>query len=190
MSDDDGTLAIYSATEQHIRLIQAKRVTLDQALLDAEAQYIVSVARAFEAGQVTWSELVRAYRVVKDGGIPGYGTRWQSVIPYTPQHMNRMAALTGIEEWSGQGMNVHLDPGRPPKGAFVVYILFDEVNHPVYVGSTGSFASRMSHHRRDKVWASWVAHRCEDRAHAYEVEDRFLRQYLPGVNRQGARSAS
>lgn len=179
----------YAATEQHIRLIQAKRIKLAEALLESEYQYIESVARTFETGRITWTELLRTYDVLRDTGLPGYGSRWQARIPHTRQQMSRMAAITGIEQWSGQGMNVYLDPNRPPRGAFVVYVLLDEANHPVYVGSTGSFANRMSHHRRDKVWASWVAYRCDDRAHAYEIERRFLRQYKPEVNKQGAKVA-
>lgn len=179
----------YAATEQHIRLIQAKRVKLTAALIDAQEQYITAVAREFATGTMLWSELLRAYGVIRDSGLPGYGARWQAVIPHTVHHIKRMAAIDEVEEWSGTGMDVYLDPGRPPKGACVVYLLCDEAGHPIYTGSTENFTSRTSHHRRDKTWASWRAYRCRDRAHAYEVERRFLQQYKPSLNKQGARSA-
>lgn len=182
--------AAYLATEQHIRLLQTKRERLAEAQIEAERQYVMSVSREHQAGSVSWTELERTYHVVRDGGLPGWCQRWEESLPYTIRYIKTMAARTEIDKWSGTGMNVHLDPGRPPRGAYVVYILFDQDNHPVYTGSTQSFANRMSHHRRDKVRASWVAYRCDSRAHAYEVESRFLRQYKPPVNRQGARATA
>lgn len=40
------------------------------------------------------------------------------------------------------------------------------------------------HARQGKRWTRWQAHRCEDRDHAYEVEERFLQQYKPHLNIQ------
>lgn len=181
----------YAATEQHIRLIQAKRTKLVETQIEAEKQLITAVAREHSRGTITWTELLRVYEhVIREGALPGWHQRWQEELPYTAHHMKQMTAIHETEEWSGIGMNVHLDPHRPPKGAHVVYVLYNEHHEPIYVGSTQTFTSRMSCHRKDKTWVSWHAYRCNDRAHAYEVESRFLRQYKPTLNKQGARVAS
>jgi hypothetical protein len=97
-----GGPAAYAATEQHIRLIQTKQARLTEALIGAELQYIQAVSREHTAGSISWSELKRAYEVVRDGGLPGWFQRWQQTLPYSPQHMNRMVACTEIEEPSTQ----------------------------------------------------------------------------------------
>jgi predicted GIY-YIG superfamily endonuclease len=172
-----------------MRLLQAKLAKLTDALMDTERQYAASVAREFAAGQISWPEMHRAYQVVRDGGIKGFLARWQESVPYTAQKMTQMALAdpdAAVQEWSGVGMRVSSDRNRPPRGVCVVYVLFDDDNHPIYTGSTQSFTSRMGHHRRDKVWASWRAYRCRDRKHAYQVEQRFLAQFKPARNKQGA----
>lgn len=186
--------ADYAATEQHIRLLQAKRATLAAALADAESQYAMAVKREFDAGTIGWAELNRAYGVVRDGGLRGWGPRWRSVLPYSGQKLRGNARLDpdhDVQQWSGQGMHVHLHQDRPATGTGVVYVLFADDGTAVYVGSTQKFTSRLGAHRRDgKTWASWLAHRCRDRDHAYEVEARFLEQYMPRDNRcAGRRSA-
>lgn len=182
----------YSATEQHIRLLQAKRDRIIVALAEAERQYAAAVGREFRAGSIGWAELLRTYQVIRDGKIPGFVDRWEESVPHTPQAMrlNAQRDPNGQQQWSGYGMDVGRDPNRPPKGVCVVYILFGSEGEVVYVGSTESFASRMSQHRRDKTWSSWQAHRCRDRKHAYQVEARFLQQYMPERNRRGPAVAS
>lgn len=182
--------AEYAATEQHIRLLQAKRAKLDAALADAERQYAIAVAREFNGDRVGWAELYRTYRVVADGGLAGYLKRWQEAIPYSPQRMctNSRIDPTGEQEWSGCGMEVWRENDRPPTGVSVVYVLFSEDATVVYVGSTRAFTKRMSQHRRSgKMWATWQAFRCRDREHAYEIESRFLDQHMPSGNRCGGR---
>lgn len=77
----------------------------------------------------------------------------------------------------------------PPRGACLVYVLFDADNVPVYVGSSETFRSRMKQYTAaGKTWTAWVAHPCADRDDAYDVESRFLRQYKPVLNVQGART--
>lgn len=180
----------YAATEQYIQLIRGKRAQLERVQIDAERQFITCVAREHAAGRVSWTELIRVHRFLREGALPGWYQRWQEELPYSAHELKRMEAIHETEEWSGVGMDVYNDPGRPPKGAYVVYLLCDDTGEPIYVGSTQSFANRLSHHRRDKVWASWRAYRCDNRQHAYEVESRFLRQYKPRLNKQGARSAA
>lgn len=168
----------YEDAEQHIRQLQTERSRLTEALIDAERQYAVAVAQEFNAGRIGWTEMYRAYQVIRDGGLTGFLARWLEVLPYTAQKMSQLAALddSGVKKWSGTGMDVYNDPARPPKGIYVAYVLYGADGEPVYVGSTRSFTNRLCHHRSDKVWATWRAYRCRDRAHASEVKRRLLQR--------------
>jgi predicted GIY-YIG superfamily endonuclease len=180
----------YGMTEQHIRLLQAKRDRLTRALVEAEAQYIVAVAREFDSGRIAWAELYRTYQVIRDGGLAGFSSRWLAVLPYTVQKMRLMANAQEIQEWAGCGTQIEPSGNWPPKGTCVVYVLSRDDGEPTYVGSTHNFSTRLGRHRHaGKAWASWRAYRCRDRQHAYEVEARFLRQFKPEQNKRGAGAA-
>lgn len=89
---------------------------------------------------------------------------------------------TGVG-WLGTyplGMN---DP-RPGRGVPVVYVLYLDVE-PIYAGSSDYFTGRLAAHRRDdKDFNRWRATACADRAAAYALEDRLLKQHLPTLNRR------
>lgn len=91
--------------------------------------------------------------------------------------------------WTGVWPPLPGDP-FPPRLAPVVYVLFDDQHHPSYVGSTGDFRTRIRAHAREKrdLWSTWVAYPCASRSAAYDVETRFLRQYMPALNVQGPRA--
>lgn len=88
------------------------------------------------------------------------------------------------EPWSG---TFPLQKGEewPPKGAFVVYVLFDSEGVVCYVGSTKQFNQRMKAHVRDgKRFVRWQAWSCTDRQAAYAMESRFLQQHRPYYNKR------
>lgn len=177
-----------AATAQHIRLLQRKRQTLADALVQAELQYLAALKREYDAGDVSWTQLWMAYGELSAGGIPGYRVRWLAAIPQHPARIatnakREAAASNGV--WTGHRP---LQGGEhyPPTDQSVVYVLFDTQNVPIYVGSSGNVSARFAQHHADgKRFAAWIAHGCRDRAEAYEMESRFLRQYMPPLNVQG-----
>lgn len=180
----------YAATKQHVALIVAKRDKLEEALLAAEEQYALAVARDWAAGNLTWHELQDAYRATKANRLPQFSRRWadaglphQAKIAYVVNHL----PVEADGSWRGTNPIGKTDR-TPPPGSCVVYVLFADDLTPCYVGSTQHFAPRMSGHRSDgKLWSSWVAYPCRDREHAYQVEESFLAEYMPGLNKKAGR---
>lgn len=182
----------YAATEVHIGLIATKRFKLEAAQLDAEEQLIHCVAREFKAGAIELAELERIYLHQREFGLPCWFTkRWAPAGLPALANIRRAIrdlqppdpAKAAAQAWSG---NFPYQSGDllPDKGICVVYVLFDHETKPCYVGSTFSFRGRMSSHvRSGKQWTTWQAHRCNDREHAFEIEELFLRQYKPYLNR-------
>jgi hypothetical protein len=178
----------YAATLQHIELISAKRAKLESAQIDAEAQVIHAVAREFRGGNLGWRELERIYLALQPTGLPGwYSKRWR------PAGLPTLAGIRNAilvaetppppPAWSG---NTPFQLGEliPARGQCVVYILFDQAQQPCYVGSTNAFKDRLVAHDRDgKRWERWQAYRCDDREHAYVVEETFLQQHKPYLNK-------
>lgn len=71
----------------------------------------------------------------------------------------------------------------PARGMCVVYVLYDESGHPVYVGSTEDLGTRLQRHRYDgKVFAAWMAYRCTNREKAYKLEAKMLAAHRPPLN--------
>lgn len=177
------------ASRQHIRLIQDRRARLAAALIDAERQYLTAIKREWDAGHLAWSELHDAWELLRDGGIDGYNARWMEEIGIHRAKIHaQMVRQPNSEDGSWHGAwPLPPDAAYPLKGVSVVYVLFNDTQ-PVYVGSSHSWKERMEAHRRDgKVWTSWTAHPCRNREAAYELEDRFLTQYMPALNKQGPR---
>jgi predicted GIY-YIG superfamily endonuclease len=88
--------------------------------------------------------------------------------------------------WSGPWPMTASDR-RPPSGQNVVYLLKHQ-GVPIYVGSTGKFAARLSQHRAaGKRWTTWTAQPYATRAEAYAAESAYLRQHKPHLNVQGPR---
>lgn len=92
-------------------------------------------------------------------------------------------------QWSGAWPMTH-QTSYPPKGQNVVYVLRAASGLVIYVGSTNHFYARMkAHFSSGKRWAEWVAHPCESREEAYEVESEFLQEFMPHLNVAGPRSS-
>lgn len=180
-------LPALAASEQHVRLIVAKREHLAEVLGEAENQYLAAVRREWDSGTMTYTQLLAAYEVVCLGKLPNRRMRWNMAFPFSVEKVRAQAAREpdGDGVWRGENP-IAQGHAYPLSGLPVVYVLFDTSYTPVYVGSTQRFRNRMEDHRRvGKVWKYWLAHPCRDRAHAYEVESRFLSQYMPALNIQG-----
>ncbi len=175
-----------AATAQHIRLLQEKRDRLTNALVDAELQYLAALRREYDAGATTMVQLRDAYDFLAAGKAPGVSARWRDQIPVSRAKAHAHAKQEERAEADGSWRGVwpiELNDAAPLKGQSVVYVLFDADHGPVYVGSTSQLRIRLATHSRDgKVFRYWIAHPCRDRDHAFEVEARFLHQYMPALN--------
>jgi len=179
------------ATQQHIQLIAAKRIKLEQAQLAAEEQFCMALAREFNAGRIGYTELADAYADLRgDESAPRFlagfpSRRWRPVLPDI-KHVKAMVkwqSEASFDDWHGEWPLDHQDV--PPYGLSVVYVLFDSNTRPCYVGSTQAFRTRMAQHAGSgKRWSRWQAYKCRDRQHAYEVETRFLEKYMPQLNKR------
>lgn len=90
------------------------------------------------------------------------------------------------ESWGSVGRIVN--GSYPRRGVPVVYVLYGADASPVYCGSSKNFDTRLAaHHRDGKVFAAWRAVPCADRAQAYALEDRLLKQSCPPLNRRAGR---
>lgn len=181
-----------AASLQHLALLHEKRARLATVQADTEAQICAAAARAYASGEMTLADLGRLSRTLSAGPIAGTDERWRAAFPVSRNKAR--AALTADENGYGPTATEYhgstpLLPGQrySPVGTCVVYVLFADMT-PVYVGSTSNMRNRVDTHRKNgKRWDAWTAYRCNDRAHAYAVENEFLRAYMPDLNVAGAR---
>jgi hypothetical protein len=179
-----------ASTLQHIELIQVKEERLAAARKEALAQLLHRIGTEYRTGGLSEIQLVAAFSHIHRLDMPGrmkawneiIGIRWQRMLeikkrlPNGPEH-------SWVGEWPMDTAAAH-----PISGTSVVYVLFDEANVPCYVGSTNHFAQRMNAHQKSgKRFVRWQAHPCRDREHAYQLEDRLLKQHLPPLNKKACR---
>jgi predicted GIY-YIG superfamily endonuclease len=186
---DDLTLSI-EATLQHIRLIQDKERRLAEARKSALTQTLHRIGTEYRMGRITQHQLCRALLEVRSLEMPGAMKAWDEIVGISWHRLTQMARQlpNGPEgSWVGE-YPIPLNAPRPIYGVPVVYVLFDEANEPVYVGSTDKFSPRMTAHEKSgKRFVRWQAHPCDDRDHAYRLEDRLLKQHKPRLNRKASR---
>lgn len=182
--------ASLAATLQHIRLIQDKENRLAAARAEAMEQAIHRIATEYRAGSLTYEHLCTAMVAIRAIRHQGAMKRWDQVVGVPWKRLAHYAKRlpNGPEgSWVGE-YPIPLDAPIPIYGVSVVYVLFDEANEPCYVGSTNKFSPRLTAHEKDgKRFVRWQAHPCEDRDHAYRLEDRLLRQHKPYLNRKASR---
>ena len=85
--------ATLQASVQHMGLLQDKRRRLTAALVGAELQFLVALRRAYEAGDVNWTEMADAYRALSAGHLRGTDSRWMDAIPVSPKRVTANAKL-------------------------------------------------------------------------------------------------
>jgi len=185
-----------AATAGHLAVVQRKLDLLNRAKQDAWAQVLTATARLYAAGDLRADDLVRLLDEMRTWYGPGFSKTWDRVFtgPVAAKSVRHLAGRErrlrrdeAIRTWEGTfPLDGQLVPGA---GVPVVYVLFDELNEPVYVGSTECFWTRMSGHhiRREHRIDFWVAYRCNDREHAYEVEERLLAEHKPRLNKRTTR---
>lgn len=183
---DDST----AATLQHISMLRERELRLTQMRERAEEQMLQRLGTAHRRGAISDAQLHAAYDAYRELGIPGRSKRWNAHIdvPWGSIDQERRWLPNGPEgTWVGV-WPLQLNHSAPIGGTPVVYILFDDCNIPCYVGSTGNLRARLkAHARTGKVFSQWQAYPCRDREHAYEVEDRLLKEKLPHLNRRAGR---
>lgn len=178
------------STLQHIRLIQEKEQRLAEARKGALAQALQRIGSDYRTGRITQHQLCTALVAIQGLEMSGRMNAWDEIVGVSWKRLAQMAKQlpNGPEgSWVGE-YPMAVDAPRPIYGVSVVYVLFDEANEPVYVGSTEQFSPRMTAHKKSgKRFVRWQAHPCRDREHAYRLEDRLLKQHKPRLNRKASR---
>jgi hypothetical protein len=179
-----------SATLQHIQLIQAKEDRLAAARREALMQVLHQIGTDYRTGRLTHRELCAALVAIRNAKQPGAMKAWDEIVgtPWKRLAQSAKRLPNGPEgAWVGE-YPIGADAPAPLNGDSVVYVLFDEANEPCYVGSTNQLRPRLRRHAKDgKHFVRWQAHPCDDREHAYQIEDRLLRQHMPYLNRKASR---
>lgn len=181
----------YAATLQHIEFIAAKRARLLTAQLDAERQLLHRAASDYAVGRLApdaLAELFQRYRtLIADNGRPSMTEMWNDNVPVGIAQLKAHIAPRPNIDGTWRGVYPFADDWRPPLGQSVVYVLYDALNVPCYVGSSEQFSTRLNTHARTKAFAAWIAYPCTDREAAYELEDRLLGEHKPYLNRRSGR---
>lgn len=190
-----------AASIQHLELIgeligslRAKIKRLETARADTLRQ-IAEASKRVADGWSTAEKLALYEKLNR----PGMFTAWNAAgLPHPGRMRADLAAevrhapndpVSGgwLGEFSQDGHGSVSDP-RPPDWTSVVYVLYAADCEPIYCGSTEHFKQRLkTHHREGKRFVAWRAVRCPDRAQAYALEDRLLKQSCPPLNRRAGR---
>lgn len=179
-----------TSTLQHIRLIQEKEARLAAARRKALEQTLHRIGSDYRTGQITHAQLITAFTHVRALEMSGRMSAWDEIVGISHRRLIQMAKQlpNGPEgSWVGE-YPIPMDAPRPIYGVPVVYVLFDDANVPCYVGSTDKLSPRLTAHAKDgKRFVRWHAHPCDDRDHAYRLEDRLLKRHKPYLNRKASR---
>jgi len=179
-----------TSTLQHIRLIQEKETRLATARREALEQTLHRIGSDYRTGGITHAQLITAFMRIRSLEMPGRMSAWDEIVGISHRRLIQMAKQlpNGPEgSWIGE-YPIPLDAPRPIYGVPVVYVLFDDANEPCYVGSTDKLSPRLTAHAKDgKRFVRWQAHPCDDREHAYRLEDRLLKRHKPYLNRRASR---
>ncbi len=178
----------YQATLQHIQLLQDRQKRLSTAQEQAEDQILHHYGSGYRCGDITITQLLAFFDAYTALETPRRSRRWNEHIDIAYQTCHLMQAPNGPEgTWIGSWPCSESEP-YPVRGVAVVYVLFDANNQPCYVGSTNQFRTRMGKHMKDgKAFTNWQAYPCPSREHAYELEDRLLKEQLPSLNKRASR---
>jgi hypothetical protein len=183
---DGGTL-------DHIDRLTSKIETLQAALDDARAQFCHRTAASMKRGEVTQHDLPAIYSAYREAThrAVGFAKAWDAAIPVTAGALNQSTRHGRATPNGPEGTFVGAFPldqwdPAPLTGASVVYILFDAMNVPCYVGSTKAFRERLKAHT-DKAFTNWQAFPCADREDAYDLEVKLLRERKPYLNQRVGR---
>lgn len=182
------------STAQHIALIDQRLRRLSALRWQAIDQMLARIGSEYRTGDLTLDDMIALYEEMRALRVPA--DRWAAATGLAHREIyrekcRRAASVrhtpNGPEgSWYGTWPMPTDDP-RPGKGTPVVYVLFDAANQPCYVGSTADFRTRLKQHAKTKAFAAWTAQPCEDREHAYAVEDVALKRHKPPMNGRAGR---
>lgn len=192
------------ATASHIVNVQAKLDRLAEAKRDSWAQILAAAKRLYAQRRFGDQDLIDLLADMKESYGVGYTKFWDAHMPRDIRHARIHAEAQRITYWrTSDSVNQPNGPAAgtwvgtfpltveqptPRWGISVVYVLFDEMNQPAYVGSTEDFRVRVKTHQRDKPGlVRWMAYACDDREAAYRLEDRLLREHMPHMNKRRGR---
>jgi len=96
------------ASAQHIELLQDKRRRLSDALVSAELQFLAALRRECLDGEMTWTQLRDAYRLLSAGRLTGLRARWIDAISVSPEDV----ILSAKQEAAGRADGVSTAPRR------------------------------------------------------------------------------
>jgi hypothetical protein len=181
----------YEVTLRHIALLGQQRDDLSAAKAAAEENHLRRVAFVYEAGAIGMDGLAEAYYEYRLLADPGFSRRWDTIIPVPANKVVSYARSRPQRQPNGAGGTwsgpYPFDDGPTPGDATsVAYMLRDVVRAVCYIGSTAGFRGRINRHARDgKEFTSWCAYPCTDRAEAYALEARLIREHQPYLNKTG-----
>lgn len=192
MDEVTGLLDGIQASQEHITKLSEKIDELFWRQLEAEGQVFHRLKCLYQDGSASIVDMLDAYQMwASQVCAEGWHERWADAgLPSEDElHSLFVAGLKHQRNepygWSGDWKKATAASPMPPRGQSVVYILYDASNDPCYVGSTGDFAKRLADHRRGgKAFIRWAAYPCTDRAAAYLLEDRLLKENMPYLNKK------
>lgn len=190
--NDSELLRGLMASQDHIERMSDKIYTLVMAQQDAEKQvffrlYVLYTDGILDAEDLLDVNLMWAAQHCYDG----WQMRWTDAGLPDEDQLSTLF-LDGLKHrqnqpygWAGDWRKATNKTPMPQRGQSVVYILYDDLNQPCYVGSTFDLAARLKAHRKNgKKFVYWVAYPCADRAEAYRLEDRLLKGEMPYLNKK------
>ena len=175
------TLALFDLGA-HMKALRTQRAQLATERDEAASQYVEMVSEIYAAGDLRGVlDAMRGLEIV-------YGPGWTNFIKDAglPEKKQVESALLGTCN-DGDGMwcgtfPIQPDDFRPTGKTWVVYRLLkgDEL---LYIGSTGSFLSRIKAHARDKDFDRWQAAKCATEGECRRLEKILINNYRPPLNR-------
>lgn len=182
------------ATYQHISMLYRKQQMLRSSQIAAEEQFLHRLSALYSSEAITEVELALMYRAYADYAVPGFMKRWDAAVPVPAGRMQYI--LTDLktkqrhipngpdETWRGEWPYAVGDR-LPVSGTCVVYVLYDKMTAPCYVGSTQDLSARLkAHHKDGKPFVRWTAFPCADREAAYRLEEKLLGEHQPYLNKK------
>lgn len=176
--------------------------SIEQARVAAELDILRRAKADYDAGRIGMSGIEDLYVELRHITTKGFHERWRTIlgIPYAGiatrlAHRERKLARSvpngvGGAYWTGTWPIGQADP-LPLFGTPVAYVLFGADDRPIYIGSTDRLGIRLWNHSRDgKPFERWIAFRCNDRDHAYELEAELIDQHRLPLNRAAGRRPS
>lgn len=198
-----------TASVQHLEMLGESISKIENRLSrlkEARAQTLTQIAAAAKriSRERGWGpvEMLALYESLNG---PGFFTAWKAAGFPHPQRLrhevetadrhrpNDPASGGWIGDWvvtqETWGPVGRIENGTyPRRGTPVVYVLYDSEASPVYCGSSEQFDKRLwAHYRDGKRFVAWRAVPCANRADAYALEDRLLKQSCPPLNRRAGR---